>query len=108
MIGLSIRSMPPFVSDHIYFIHNLIFKQKYITGDHILTPSYIFVESSTLISNLYGLMRRILYLISVALVFNETVPLLQHRVIIKGPVYGVLYLYAVWLVSMTLSPTLES
>ena len=37
---------------------------------------------------------------------HHAVPLIKHCVIKKGPSYGVSYLYAAWLVSMTLSPTL--
>ena len=74
----------------------------------MLTLSYTFIElePSTLVSDLYGFMRRILYLISVAPILNETLPLVQHRFIKNGPVYGVSYLYAVCVVSMTSSLTL--
>ena len=74
----------------------------------MLTASSIFIELiySTLVSDLYGLMQRILCLIYVAPYFNVTVPLVKHCVITKGPLYGVSYLYAVWLVSMNLSRTL--
>ena len=42
-----------------------IVKWNYITGDHMLTLSYIFsgLMSSTFVSDLYGLIQRILYLI---------------------------------------------
>ena len=93
--------MPPCVSYYILLIQYIRFKQKHINVDHKLTLSYIFIESSTLVSDLYGLMRRILYLISVAPICNKTVTLVQHRVIANVPVYGVLYLYDVCLVSMT-------
>ena len=74
----------------------------------MLTSSEIFIElkSSILVSNLYGLMRRILCLIFVVPHCKFTVPLLKHCVITKGPLYGVSYLYTVWLVRMTLSYTL--
>ena len=39
---------------------------------------------------------------------NSTVPLVNYCVITKEPLYSVSYFYAVWLVSMTLSPTLWS
>ena len=100
--------MPLCVSDYILCIQDLIFKQKYITDDHMLTLAYILIESSNLVLYLYGLMQRILHLISVAQIFNETMPLVQHRVITNEPIYGVSYLYAVCLVRMTLSPTLKS
>ena len=63
----------------------------------MLSPSDIFIElqSSTLVSDLYGLMRRILYAICVALYCNFTVPLVKHCFVTKGPLYGVSYLYAV-------------
>ena len=61
----------------------------------MLTSSYIFIESSTLVSDLYSLIRHILYLIYVAPIFNEIMPLVQNFVITNGPIYGVLYLYAV-------------
>ena len=100
--------MPLCVSNYILCIQALIFKQKYITGYHMLKASNILIElkSSTLVSDLYGLMQRILYRISVAPYCSITVTLVKHFVITKGPLYGVLYFYAVWLLSMTLSPTL--
>ena len=59
----------------------------------MLAASYIFIELeySTLVSDLYGLMRRILFLISVAPICNKTVPLFQHLVIKNESLYGVLY-----------------
>ena len=74
----------------------------------MLTLSDIFLglKSSTFVSDLYGLMGRILYVISTTPHSKFTVPLVKHRVIKNGPVYGVSYLYAVCLWSMTLSPTL--
>ena len=61
------------------FYQRLKFKQKCITGDHMLTTSYIFIELgySTLISDLYGLMRCILYLIFITPYCNVTVPLVN-------------------------------
>ena len=86
MIGLSLRSMPPCVYDYILCIQDLIFKQKYLTDNHMLTSSYIFIESSTLVCDLQGLMRRILCLIYVAPICNETVPLVQHNMLSQmGP-----------------------
>ena len=69
----------------------------------MLTSSNIFfeLESSTLVSDLYGLMRRIAYIICVAPFCKFTVTLVKHCVITKGAVYGVSYLYGVCLVSMT-------
>ena len=74
----------------------------------MLKLSDIFFEpiSSTFVSDLYGLIRRILDLIFVAPHCNYTAPLVQHCVITNGPIYGVSYFNAVCLVSMTLSPTL--
>ena len=74
----------------------------------MLTASNIFfeLEYSTLVPDLYELIRRKLYLICVAQFCNFTVPLVKHSVITNGPVYGVLYFYAVCLVIMMLSPTL--
>ena len=37
---------------------------------------------------------------------NSTVLLVEHCVIANGPVYGGSYFYAVWLVRITLFPTL--
>ena len=59
-------------------------------------------------SDLYGLIQPILCLIFVGPYCNITVPLVKHCVITKGPLYGVSYLYAVWLVGMNLCPTLYS
>ena len=102
--------MPPCVSDYILFIQALIFRHKNIIIDHMLTASSIFIElkSSTLESDLYGLMRCILCLIYVTTYCNVTVPLAKHCGITKGNLYEISYLYAVWLLSMTLSPTLLS
>ena len=107
---LSLVSMLPCVSNYILCIQHLIFKQKYIPGEYMLTPSDLFFELkySTLVSNLYGLMRSILYLISITPYCKFTVPLVKHCVITNGTVYGVSYFYAVCLVSMKLSPTLLS
>ena len=63
------------------------------------------LESSTLVSYFYGLIRRILYVICVAPHCNFTMPLVKYCVITNGPLYGVLYLHAVWLVSMMSYPT---
>ena len=68
---------------------------------HIIELKY-----SNLLSGLYGLIRRMLYLIFIALHYKFTVPLVKHCVITKGNLYGVSYLYAVCLLSMTLSRTL--
>ena len=74
----------------------------------MLTTSdiYLELESSTLLSDFYGLMQRILYVICVAPYCKFTLPLLKHCVITKGLLYGVSYLYAAWLVIINLSPTL--
>ena len=76
----------------------------------MLTPSNIFIElkSSTLVSDLYGLMQRVLSLISVAPFCKSTIPFVKQCVITKGPLYGVSYLYAVWLVITMLYPNLWS
>ena len=76
----------------------------------MLTSSDIFIEleSSTLVSDLYGLIWRILYLIFIETHCKSTVPFVKKCVITKDPLYGVSYLYAVFLVRMTLSPTLFS
>ena len=57
----------------------------------MLTVSYIFIEfeSSTLVSDLYGLIRHVLYLIFIAPYYNFTVPLVKHCVITKGPLCDV-------------------
>ena len=73
----------------------------------MLASSDIFfeVESSTLVSYLYGLMRLILYVIYVAQFTNFTMLLVKNCVVKNVPLYGVSYFYALLLVSMTLSPT---
>ena len=75
---------------------------------HMLKESYIFIESesSTLVSNLYGLMPRILYLLFIASHCKFTVTLVKHCVITKGTLYGVLYFFVVLLVSRNASTTL--
>ena len=64
----------------------------------MLTASLIFIKlkSLTLVSDLYGLMQRTLYLISVAPYCKFTVPLVKHCVTTKGPLYGVSCFYTVW------------
>ena len=54
---------------------------------HMLTASSIFfvLNFLTLVLDIYGLMRRILYVICIAPHCNSTVPLVKHCVIIKGP-----------------------
>ena len=63
----------------------------------MLTSLDIFIEleSSTLVSYLYGLFQRMLYLISVRPYCKYTVKLVKHCVITKGLLNGVSYLYAV-------------
>ena len=82
--------------------------QKYITGDHMLTQSYIFsgLISSMFVSYLYGLMRCILCVIFTAPYCNMNLPMVKHCVIPNGPWNGVLYFYAALLLSMTLSSAL--
>ena len=57
----------------------------------MLTPIDIFIElkSLNLVSDLYGLMRRILYVICVEPYCKFTVTLEKYCVITKGPLYGV-------------------
>ena len=45
--------------------------------------------SSTFASDLYGLIRQILYVNFILPHFKFTVPLVKHRVITNGTVYGV-------------------
>ena len=54
-----------------------------MTGNHMLTSSGIFIEleSPTLVSDLYGLTRRILYLIYGGPYFKFIVPLVKYCVI---------------------------
>ena len=56
---------------------------------------------STLVSDLYGLIRHILYLFFVGPHFKFTMTLIKHCVITNGLLYGVSYLYSLLLVSMT-------
>ena len=82
--------------------------QKYTTGGHMLTSSHIFLGliTSTLVSDLYGSMWRIVYVIFVAPCRKFAVPWIKHYIIKNGTLYGVSYLYAAWLLSITLSLTL--
>ena len=92
-IGFSLRSIPLCVYEYILCIQPFIFKQKYIIGDHMLTSSYIFIESSTLVSDLNGLMQRILCLIYVAPICNETMTLFQHTVLSKMRPYMAFHIF---------------
>ena len=87
----------------LYPIFDII--QKYITGYHMLKSSHMFLVliSSTFVSNLYGLIRSILCFVCIGPYCIVTVPLVQHWVITNGPLYGVSYLYAALLLSITLS-----
>ena len=71
-----------------------------------LSDIFLGLISSTFVSDLYGLMRSILYLICIKPHCKFTVPLLKQRVITNAPVYGVSFLYGVCLLIMTLSPSL--
>ena len=57
----------------------------------MLTLSHIFPGfiSSTVVPYLYGLIRRILFLICIGPHCNVTVPLVQHGFIANGPLYEV-------------------
>ena len=59
----------------------------------MLTVPYICfgLKSSTLVFDLYGLMRRILYIICITLYCNITVLWVKNCVITKGPLNGVSY-----------------
>ena len=63
----------------------------------MMTSSDIFFELIylTLVSDLYGLIQHLLYLIFVGPHCKFTMPLVKHRVITNGPVYDVSYFYAV-------------
>ena len=62
----------------------------------MMTSSHIFLGliSSTFVSDLFGSIRRIFYLIFVRPYFNVTAPFIKHRVIINGPFDGISCLYA--------------
>ena len=62
--------------------------------------------SSTFVSDLYGFIHRILYLIFGRPYCKFTLTLVKHCVLKNGSVQRVLYFYAVWLLSMSLSTTL--
>ena len=74
----------------------------------MLTSSYIFsvLISSKLVSDVYGLMWRILCLIFIQKHCNLTVPLAQHCVLTNGPLYDVSYMYSALLDRLALFPTL--
>ena len=70
------------------FFQYLMQIKNYITGNQMLTTViHIFehLKASTVVSNVYGIMRRILYLIVIAPRCNMTMPLVQHRMIKDGP-----------------------
>ena len=69
----------------------------------MLTLSHIFsgLISSKFLSDLYGLIRRILFLICIRPYCNFTLTLVKHRVITHGTLNGVYYLYAALLLRMT-------
>ena len=90
----------PILLYNIFPSFNLI--RRYITDDHMLTLPYIFygLISSTFVLDVYGLIWRILYLIVFRTYCKVTAPLVKHRVIANGPLYGFSYLYAPLLLSM--------
>ena len=61
--------------------------------------------SSAFVSDVNGLIRRIIYLIFIAPHCNVTIPLAQHCVIINWPLCGVSYLKAALLLRINLSLT---
>ena len=71
-----------------------------------LSDIWFKLKPTTLVSYLYGLMQRILYVIFVAPYCKCTVPLSKHCVITNVIVYVVSYLFAVCLLRMTIPPTL--
>ena len=83
--------------------------RNYITGNHMLKPSEICFEliSPTFVSDLYDLTWGILHLIFVVPYCKFITTLVKLRVITNGPLYGIYYLYAVLLSSMTLSPAFK-
>ena len=82
--------------------------QNYTPVDHMLTSLHTFsgLIYSMFVSDIYGLIRRILCLIFIGPHCKVTMILVQHCVITNVPLYGVSYLYADLLVTMTLSLTL--
>ena len=74
----------------------------------MLTPSHIFpgLIYSTFVSDLYGLIRCILFPIYIGEYCILTVPLIKYRVITNWHLYGDSYLYLEWLLIMTLSTML--
>ena len=63
----------------------------------MLTLSEIFFELifSKFVSDVYGLMRRMLYLICTEYYCKFTMLLVKHCVVKNGPLYGVSYMYEV-------------
>ena len=74
----------------------------------ILTSSDIFMGliSSTFVSDLFELMRRILHFICIAPHCKSNVPLVEQRPIRNGPCMSFHICKALFLLSMTLSPNL--
>ena len=82
----------------------------YITGTLLMWLHQLLVLKFIIlnfVSDVYGLMRIILYLIFFAPYYNVTVPLVQQCVISNGLLYVVSYLKSELLLRMTLSPTLS-
>ena len=90
----------------IYFVPSFdIYKQNYIRVNSwcdIIKHQFLTITSSTFISDVYGLMWRILYLIFSMPYCNVTMPLVQHCAISNGPIYGVSYFKVSFWFIMTL------
>ena len=86
LLSMSLRSY-----NYIPCFQDLIFNMKgykWKLYDDIIR--HIFgLLSSTLVSDLYGLIRRILYLIYFGPHCKFTTPLVKNRVITNGPLYSV-------------------
>ena len=103
-------SRSPCASDYILCSNFLIWTQKYITSIFLMWWFLSLISSlisSTVVSDVYCLIWRILCLIFITPQYNVTVPLMQHRFIKNCPYYGFSYYYVAWILSMNLSPDLK-
>ena len=89
--------MSPCSYDYMLCFQALIVNTIYITGNHMLKSSYILFELkySTLVSDLYGLMQCILYLIFITAYFYMNMSLVNTMLSQDIHYIYILYIYAV-------------
>ena len=100
-------SIYPCIYNYISFFPSFNIILECITGNHMLTLSYIFFNVNIFSTFIRYIWLKSMYIMPIFITphCNVTMPLVQHCVITNVLLYGVSYLYTELLVSMTLSKT---